>query len=96
MEWKKETVRTRLIGVAAGFLGAAFLAVGCSPPPPCEIGAMEVESAQGAAKSSEQSLQRTKKERADLEAELRAKREELATQQKQLDMLKEERREPKS
>jgi septal ring factor EnvC (AmiA/AmiB activator) len=94
MEWKKGAVRTRLTGIAAGFLGVAFLAVGCSPPPPCEISATEVQSAQSSAKAAEQSLQQAKKERADLEAQLRAKRDELANQQQELDQLKEERREP--
>jgi predicted nucleic acid-binding Zn-ribbon protein len=53
-----------------------------------------VQSAQSSAKAAEQSLQQAKKERADLEAQLRAKRDELANQQQELDQLKEERREP--
>ena len=91
----KKAVGSLGVALGLGLLAAAFLMGGCSPPPPCEIGAAEVQDAQRSAKAAEQTLQDAQQERADLEAELRARRDELRKAETRLDELQQERRGPK-
>ena len=91
----KKAVGSLGVTLGLGLLAAAFLMGGCSPPPPCEIGAAEVQDAQRSARSADEALSDAQQERADLEAELRARRDELRKAEARLEELQKERRGPK-
>ena len=78
-----------------GLLAVSFLAGGCAPPPPCEVGALQVQEAQQQAEAAEEALQRARQERADMEAELRAQRDELRELEQRKSELQDERRPPR-
>ena len=78
-----------------GLLATAFLAGGCGSPPPCEVSTLQVQEVQQQASAAEEALQRAREERADMEAELRANRDQLRELEERKAKLQEERRAPR-